>query len=153
MAFEISCLRTPGIALRLSPCRRLALAINMCAPFQPLEGLDAAPKTNCRCAQYFLRDATKQACPIFGQFLSRQCNKHAASQMFLSHGTLVTCGAVCARCRYPPNEPCEPSGRCRVDGQRCSIRRCLFISQSIHQSLESFARQSCVWRHEASTRE
>mmetsp|Transcript_40907 Transcript_40907/g.102348 ORF Transcript_40907/g.102348 Transcript_40907/m.102348 type:complete len:118 (+) Transcript_40907:2-355(+) len=27
-------------------------------------------------------------------------------------------------CRFPPHEPCEASGRCRVDGQRCSIRRC-----------------------------
>mmetsp|Transcript_15964 Transcript_15964/g.36879 ORF Transcript_15964/g.36879 Transcript_15964/m.36879 type:complete len:125 (-) Transcript_15964:842-1216(-) len=27
-------------------------------------------------------------------------------------------------CRFPPHEPCESSGRCRVDGQRCSIRHC-----------------------------
>ena len=33
--------------------------------------------------------------------------------------------AAKTNCRYPPNEPCEASGRCRVDGQRCSIRKSL----------------------------
>ncbi|EKX42719.1 hypothetical protein GUITHDRAFT_111390 [Guillardia theta CCMP2712] len=32
-------------------------------------------------------------------------------------------GSPSTNCRYPPHEPCEASGRCRVDGQRCSIRR------------------------------
>ena len=49
--------------------------------------------------------------------------------------------AAKTNCRYPPNEPCEASGRCRVDGQRCSIRKSLANAiSSTHTALCADAR-------------
>mmetsp|Transcript_11384 Transcript_11384/g.27348 ORF Transcript_11384/g.27348 Transcript_11384/m.27348 type:complete len:114 (-) Transcript_11384:313-654(-) len=60
-----------------------------------------------------------------GAVLRGTSTRHSSFPLMASAGSgqkHTTDKAPGTDCRYPPHEPCEASGRCRVDGQRCSIR-------------------------------